>query len=101
MDFRLKHPCTGLIVGGTGAGKSFFTKRLIEHRADLFDTVFDDIIFCYSEWQPLYEALSEKESVEFRQELPSLEDLSPQDRGLSFSLLTILCMKSKNIKKKF
>ena len=80
MDLRLKHPCTGLIVGGTGAGKSYFTKRLIEHRADLFDTVFDAIIFCYSKWQPLYETLSEKENVEFRQELPSLEDF-PSGQG--------------------
>jgi hypothetical protein len=78
MDLRFAHPCTGLIVGGTGAGKSYFTKRLIEQRAELFDTVFEHIIFYYSEWQPLYESLSETESVEFRQDIPRLEDHPPR-----------------------
>lgn len=71
MDLRFKHPCTALLVGGTGAGKSYLTKRLIEHREFMFDTTFDKVVYYYSEWQPLYEDMKD---VEFRQELPLMED---------------------------
>ena len=74
MDLRFQHPCTALIVGGTGAGKTHFMKKLIENRTDMFSVSFDKIIFYYSEWQPLYEALS---FVDFRQELPLMEDHPP------------------------
>ena len=74
MDVSLQHPLTALIVGGTGAGKTYFTKRLIENRDQMFNTSFDQVIFYYSEWQPLYKDLS---YVDFRQELPLLEHFPP------------------------
>ena len=74
MDLRFQHPCTGLIVGGTGAGKSWFAKRVIENREVMFTTPFEHVIFYYSEWQPLYD---EMQGVEFRQELPLMEDHPP------------------------
>ncbi|KAK3917811.1 Putative B3 domain-containing protein [Frankliniella fusca] len=61
MDLRFQHPCTALVVGGTGSGKTFFMNRPIENRNEMFNTTFEHIIFYYSEWQPL-------------EELPLLED---------------------------
>ncbi|KAK3929581.1 Cysteine--tRNA ligase [Frankliniella fusca] len=55
MDLRFQHPCTALVVGGTGSGKTFFMNRLIENRNEMFNTTFEHIIFYYSEWQPLEE----------------------------------------------
>lgn len=75
MDLTFQHPCTALVVGGTGAGKTFFMKKLIENREAMFNTAFEKIIFYYSEWQPLYEEL--KAVVDFRQELPILDDHPP------------------------
>ncbi|KAK3926576.1 ATP-dependent protease ATPase subunit1 [Frankliniella fusca] len=74
MELKFQHPCTALVVGGTGSGKTYFTKRLIEHRDEMFSTKFEHIIFYYSEWQPLYEDLRSKHRVHFRHELPLLED---------------------------
>lgn len=77
MDLRFQHPANVLLVGGSGAGKTVFMKRLIEERAHMFNVTFEKIIFYYAEWQPLYESLS---GVEFRQELPLLEDHPPGER---------------------
>ncbi|KAK3922750.1 LOW QUALITY PROTEIN: Phosphatidylinositol-binding clathrin assembly protein [Frankliniella fusca] len=74
MDLRFQHPCTALVVGGTGSGKTFFMNRLIEKRDEMFNTTFEHIIFYYSEWQPLYDTLKANHRVEFREELPLLED---------------------------
>jgi hypothetical protein len=60
--------------------------------------VFEHIIFCYSEWQPLYETLSEKESVEFRQELPSLEDF-PSGHGPKLLIIDDFMHEIKELKK--
>lgn len=72
MELSFQHPCTALIVGGTGAGKTFFMKRLVEAREVMFNVAFKKVIFYYSEWQPLYEDLSA--FVDFRQELPLMEN---------------------------
>ncbi|KAK3918938.1 hypothetical protein KUF71_001062 [Frankliniella fusca] len=80
LDLRFQHPCTALVVGGTGSGKTYYTKRLIENRDEMFNTPFEHIIFYYSEWHPLYEDLRSKHMVDFRQELPLLED-HPCDQG--------------------
>ena len=75
MDLKFQHPCTALIVGGTGAGKTVFMKRIIENREHMFNVPLEKIVFYYSEWQPLYEDLSD--FVDFRQELPLMEDHPP------------------------
>lgn len=74
MDLRFKHPCTGLLVGGTGAGKTFFMKRVIENVQSMFDTPFQRIVWHYTEWQPMYEELENKCGVVFIQGVPSLDD---------------------------
>lgn len=74
MDLTFQHPCTALVVGSTGAGKTHWIKKVIEHREDMFDITFEKIIFHYSEWQPLYEDLP---FVDFRPELPLMGDHSP------------------------
>ncbi|KAK3921669.1 Protein transport protein Sec23A [Frankliniella fusca] len=69
MDLRFQHPCTALVVGGTGSGKTFFMNRLIENRNEMFNTTFEHIIFYYSEWQPLLIT-----GLNLGQELPLLDD---------------------------
>jgi len=74
MHLKFQHPCTALIVGGTGAGKTYFVKKLVENGKQMFNTSFENIVFYYSEWQPLYETLSTEQGVDFRQEFPLMED---------------------------
>ena len=75
MDRKFQHPCTALIVGGTGAGKTVFMQKIIENREQMFNVPLEKIVFYYSEWQPLYEDLSG--FVDFRQELPLMDDHPP------------------------
>lgn len=74
MDLRLKHTHTGLLVGGTGAGKSSFMKRVIENRDQLYDTAFSRIVWHYTEWQPAYGELHKCCGVEFVEGVPRLDD---------------------------
>lgn len=76
MDLRLKHPCTGLLAGGTGSGKTQFSKRLVENRDVMFDTTFKRIVWHYTEWQKAYEDLRDAHHVEFVEGVPSLQDFS-------------------------
>lgn len=55
MDARFKHPFTALVSGPTCCGKSYFVRDLLHHRKTHIDTKFLEIIWCYGEWQPLYD----------------------------------------------
>src|SRR6185437_5221748 len=45
MEF--KHPFTMIVAGPTSCGKTVFVNKLLEKK--LFNTTFDEIIWCYSE----------------------------------------------------
>lgn len=77
MDLRFKHSVTGLLVGGTGAGKTQFMKRVVENRNDMFDSCFDRVVWHYSEWQPAYDDLRDMCAVEFVEGVPRLDDYPP------------------------
>lgn len=47
MSVTLKHPFTMIVAGPTSCGKTVFTNKLIEF--NLFDTQFEEIVWCYSE----------------------------------------------------
>ncbi|KAK3908540.1 Protein Ycf2 [Frankliniella fusca] len=80
MDLRFCHPTTGLLVGGTGAGKTYFMKRLIENRHLMFNVQFDRIVWHFTEWQSIYADLKQKCEVEFYEGVPTLDEF-PSDHG--------------------
>jgi len=57
MDPRLKHPFTCLVAGPTGCGKSVFVSRLIQHMQNMMYPVPEKVMWCYGEWQALYDTL--------------------------------------------
>ena len=61
-DLRFQAPFTMQVVGGTSSGKSFWTKRLLENASQMIYPPVDKTIYCYGEWQPMFE---EMENVEF------------------------------------
>ncbi len=65
-----KHPFTCMAVGPSQSGKTMFVANLI--KANIVDPAPHRIIWCYSEWQPLYDSMK---SVEFVQGLPDLSEL--------------------------
>jgi hypothetical protein len=68
---RLQHPFTCIVAAPTKAGKTTFVARLIQHANEMITPPPEQIIWCYSEWQPAYDKLSE---VHFCQGLPD-EDM--------------------------
>lgn len=100
MDLRFQHPFTALIVGGTGSGKTFLIKQIIEHRQEMFNTSFEKIVYYYSEWQDLFVDLTTSHHVEFRQELPLLED-HPRGQGAKLLIVDDFMQEIKTHQKEF
>ena len=77
MDPRWKHPFTALIAGPTGSGKTVFVNKLLTHLSDMVDPVPEEIIWCYGEWQPIYETMK---GVHFVEGLPDMEQWGVGDK---------------------
>ena len=60
VDARLQHPFTLLISGPTGCGKTEWISRFLERCDSLMTHTPHRLIFCFSEWQPLYQRLGER-----------------------------------------
>ena len=69
---KLIHPFTCLVAGPTGSGKTSFLKKLLELKNEKIYQCPEKILWCYSQWQPLYATMKD---VEFRQGLPEVEKL--------------------------
>lgn len=69
MEFpKLQVPFTFISAGGSGTGKSFFVRQLIEHRQEMFSIVPDKIVWFYGIYQPMYDEIKD---VTFVEGLPS------------------------------
>ena len=77
MDPRWKHPFTALIAGPTGSGKTVFVNKMLEYLSEMIDPVPDEIIWCYGEWQPIYETMK---GVRFVEGLPDMEQWGIEDK---------------------
>ena len=70
---KLKTPFTMGVYGGSGSGKTVFVRKLLA--SDLFDHQPKKIIYCYTEWQAIFEDM-EKEGIEFYEGLPTKEEVN-------------------------
>ena len=77
MDPRWKHPFTALIAGPTGSGKTVFVKKMLTHLAAMVEPTPEEIIWCYGEWQPIYDNMKD---VRFMEGLPDIDQLSEGDK---------------------
>ena len=73
------HPFTSVISGPTGSGNYVFVKRFVENMVYMMSPIPDLILWCYGEYQPLYEIIR---GVEFRAGLPNWDTLDPEQRNL-------------------
>ena len=69
---KIIHPFTCLVAGPTGCGKSTFLKKLLKLKDDKIFNAPSKVIWCYTQWQPLYASM---EGVDFHQGLPGVEEL--------------------------
>ncbi len=64
------HPFTCMVVGPSQSGKTVFVRNFL--KSDIIEPRPERIIWCYSEWQKLYNGLKD---VEFLEGLPDLNEL--------------------------
>jgi hypothetical protein len=77
FDVRIKHPSTMILAGQTGSGKSFFTKKLLLSKKNIFapSSPKHTILF-YREWQKLYDEMKESKLIdEFVKGMPDEKQL--------------------------
>jgi hypothetical protein len=79
MDTRFKHALTCQLVGPTQCGKTYFTFRLINEINDMITPVPEKIIYCYGEYQPLF---NDYPQVTFHEGLPNIADFDGKQRTL-------------------
>ena len=77
FDVRIKHPSTMILAGQTGSGKSFFTKKLLSSKKNIFaPSAPKHIILFYREWQKLYDEMKEEKLInEFVRGMPDEKQL--------------------------
>ena len=58
--FRFEHPFTSMIAGMTGSGKTAWVRSLLQQASETIYPSPGRIVWCYSQWQPAYTAISRK-----------------------------------------
>jgi hypothetical protein len=70
---NLKTPLTMGVYGGTGSGKTVWVRKLLA--SNLFDQTQKKIVYCYTEWQPIFDD-TENEGIEFYEGLPTNDEVN-------------------------
>ena len=79
MDPTWRHAFTSILAGPTGAGKSIFTLRFISEVADMVIPRIEKIVYCYGEYQPIF---NEYPQVTFNEGLPDLAQFDGEQNTL-------------------
>ncbi len=83
-DFYFIHPFTMLVAAGSGFGKTYWVKRLLAEKERLIQPVPKRIVWCYVQWQPLYDEIKEMDpTIEFVEGLPINLDAGFFDRDIA------------------
>ena len=74
-----RHPFTCIVAGPTSCGKTFFVLRLIDNIRLSVSPPPDEIIWCYGEYQTIYNSVK---GVKFHEGLPTVEEFDGSKRIL-------------------
>ena len=73
----LQHPFTCMVSGPTGSGKTKWVEQVLMDAQQMISPPPDRIIWCYSQWQPIYDKLlSAVPGIEFYKGIPVQIDSS-------------------------
>lgn len=76
VDIRFQTPTIITVVGSTSSGKTSFIYKLLQNKDSLFDRKIDNILYCYSCDQPIYEDfLKSFEGLKLHKDLPDEEKI--------------------------
>lgn len=79
MTLPFMHPCTIVLSGSSNSGKSYLTKQLLDNRHEMFHPPPDRVIWCYSEYQPLYDKIND---VTFHEGMYDIDELDTSQSTL-------------------
>lgn len=80
FDARFQHPFSLVVSGPSNCGKTFFVKDIIANADRVISQRFDNVVYIYSCWQPLYDQLLKIRKITFVNGLPESlcdDDLLP------------------------
>ena len=78
-DMRFESGATHLVVGPSASGKTFKTAAIVDQRNKLIvgGDQIQNVVFCYSVWQPIYTTLKERGVVtKFYNKKPSCDEFA-------------------------
>lgn len=88
LPFR--SPTTCMVSGATMSGKTHFIYRILLNANGMFEIPPQNIIYCYSQYQPLYEEMERNiTSLVLYQGLPSKEQLEEWTEGIKHTLVIL------------
>ena len=88
-------PTTICIVGPTQAGKSMFTKRLLENSTEMFTCPPVKILYAYSEYQKLFDEMQDIFILTFHEGLPDKQKLEEFSQDCKHTVLVLDDLVSK------
>lgn len=71
-----------MVCGPSQAGKTVFVKKLIENVDSVLNVVPEEIIWCYSEYQPAYASLVYIPNLRFIEGMPNFNELKNNRKKL-------------------
>lgn len=84
-------PCTIMVSGGTGCGKTYFINRLLEKADDMFTASTSKIIYAYSIHQPIFTEMERKiPNLNLFKGLPTKEDIEYWSEDASQHIVLVL-----------
>ena len=70
----IQAPFTMIISGQSGAGKTTFVKKILEHLETICDEKFERVLYSYSIDQPLYSEIARIPKVEMNKGFPTVDE---------------------------
>ena len=97
---KFEAPSTCIVIGASGSGKSWFTKRVLSQADKMFKEAPKKIIYCYGVYQPLFDMMKKEIStITFHEGLPNREMLETwhmEEPGHKILILDDLMQKGAN-----
>ena len=58
--FRFHTPCSILVVGSSGCGKTVFVDNLLQQIKDHFDNPIRKVLYCHGVWQDHFDSMKNR-----------------------------------------
>ena len=69
--FRFHTPCSILVIGSSGCGKTVFVDHLLQQMKNNFDRPIHKVVYCHGVWQDHFNNMQARDGIKFHEGLPS------------------------------